>query len=306
MPPPLVVIVGPTGAGKTRLALDLAARLGGEVVSADSQQVYVGMDIGTGKATAEERARVPHHLLDIARPDEEMTAARFVELADRAIADLAARGKTAIVCGGTGLYVRALLLGLFDGPPASPAVRAELAELGLEGLAAELARVDPAAAQRIDPHDEKRMIRALEVFRLTGEPMSAHQARHDHRTLPRRYPAKLVGLAPPREDLYKAIDARVDAMLAAGLAAEVAVLRAAGYVPPLRSQQAIGYAELHDAAAGVVTHERAVELIKRNSRHYARRQLAWYRGDMSVAWYAGPAAVDLAELERYLTQPRGD
>jgi hypothetical protein len=172
---PIVVIVGPTGAGKTRLSLALAAHIGGEVVSCDSQQVYIGMDIGTGKATAEERARVPHHLLDIARPDEEMTAARFVELADRAIADLAARGKTAIVCGGTGLYVRALLLGLFDGPPASPAVRAELAQLGLAGLAAELARVDPAAATRIDPHDEKRMIRALEVFRLTGETMSAHR-----------------------------------------------------------------------------------------------------------------------------------
>ncbi len=306
MPPSLVVIVGPTGAGKTRLALALAERTGGEVVSADSQQVYAGMDIGTGKATAEERARVPHHLLDVARPDEDMTAARFVELADRAIADLAARGKAAIVCGGTGLYVRALLLGLFDGPPASPEIRAELALLGVDALHAELARVDPAAAKKIDPHDEKRMIRALEVFRLTGETMSAHQARHDHRTLPRRYPARLVGLAPPREDLYRAIDARVDAMLAAGLAAEVAALRAAGYLPPLRSQQAIGYAELHQVADGTLGYDRAVELIKRNSRHYARRQLSWYGGDTSVAWYAGAAAVDLAELERYLSEPRGD
>ena len=306
MPPALVVIVGPTGAGKTGLALGLAERLGGEVVSADSQQVYIGMDIGTGKASPAERARVPHHLLDVARPDEDMTAARFVELADRAIADLAARGKAAIVYGGTGLYVRALLLGLFDGPPASPEIRAELALLGVDALHAELARVDPAAAKKIDPHDEKRMIRALEVFRLTGETMSAHQARHDHRTLPRRYPARLVGLAPPREDLYRAIDARVDAMLAAGLAAEVAALRAAGYLPPLRSQQAIGYAELHQVADGTLGYDRAVELIKRNSRHYARRQLSWYGGDTSVAWYAGAAAVDLAELERYLSEPRGD
>jgi tRNA dimethylallyltransferase len=306
--PRLVVIVGPTGAGKTRLSLALAERCGGEVISADSQQVYLGMDIGTGKVTAEERARVPHHVLDVVRPDEEMTAARFIELADRAIEAVTGRGKVAIVCGGTGLYVRALLLGLFDGPPASPDVRAELTALaerdGTHALHAELARVDPAAAAKIDPHDTKRTIRALEVFRITGEPMSAHQARHDHRSLPARYPARVVGLAPAREDLYRAIDARVDAMLAAGFEAEVAALRAQGFAPPLRSQQAIGYAELHDVAAGTVTRERAIELIKRNSRHYARRQLSWYRGPSSatgtVTWSPAPGAVDLADLERYL------
>ena len=257
------------------------------------------MDIGTGKASADERARVPHHLLDILPPDQEMTAARFVELADAAIADITARGKPVIVAGGTGLYVRALLLGLFDGPPADPALRAELAKLPDRHAA--LAAVDPVAAAKIDPHDEKRLIRALEVFHLTGEPMSAHQARHDHKTMPRRYPAQLVGLEPPRDALYAAIDARVDAMIAAGLADEVARLRAQGYLPPLRSQQAIGYAELHAAAEGTHTRERAIELIKRNSRHYARRQLSWYRADATVAWHAGPAAVDLAELERYLS-----
>jgi tRNA dimethylallyltransferase len=308
VPPRLVVIVGPTGAGKTRLALDLAERCGGEVVSADSQQVYVGMDIGTGKATAEERARVPHHVLDVVRPDEDMTAARFIELADRAIADVAARGKVVIVCGGTGLYVRALLLGLFDGPPASPEVRAELTAIaardGTAALHAELTRVDPIAAAKIDPNDTKRTIRALEVFRLTGEPMSTHQARHDHRSMPMRYEVRAVGLSPEREDLYRAIEARVDAMLAAGLEREVLALRDQGFCPPLRSQQAIGYAELHDVAANTVSRERAIELIKRNSRHYARRQLSWYRGTSSatgpVTWYPGPAAVDLADLERYL------
>jgi tRNA dimethylallyltransferase len=300
VPPRLVVIVGPTGAGKTRLSLALAERLGGEVVSVDSQQVYIGMDIGTGKVTAEERARVPHHLLDVVKPDEEMTAARFIELADAAIAEVAARGHVPIICGGTGLYVRALLLGIFEGPPADLELRKELGALGTERLHAELARVDPASAKRIDPNDEKRMIRALEVYRLTGETMSAHQARHDHKTMARRYDARLVGLAPNRERLYAAIDARVDEMIAAGLEREVAALRVAGYLPPLRSQQAIGYAELHDVAAGARERGRAIELIKRNSRHYARRQLSWYRPDQTITWFASPADVDLAELERYL------
>jgi tRNA dimethylallyltransferase len=302
--PRLVVIVGPTGAGKTRLAMLLAERTGGEVVSADSQQVYAGMDIGTGKVSAAERARVPHHVIDVVSPDEEMTAQRFVELADRAIADAAARGKHVIVCGGTGLYVRALLLGLFAGPPASPEVRAALGELarrdGTAALYAELVRVDPQAAARIDRNDEKRIVRALEVFQLTGEPMSAHQAKHDHKSTPPRYAARLVGLQPAREVLYQAIDRRVDAMIEAGLEREVAELRTRGYLPPLRSQQAIGYAELHDAADGRVERARAIELIKRNSRHYARRQLSWYRADPTICWHADPGAVDLAELERYL------
>lgn len=302
--PRLVVIVGPTGAGKTRLAMRLAEHTGGEVVSADSQQVYAGMDIGTGKVTAEERARVPHHVVDVVRPDEDMTAQRFIELADRAIADAWRRGKRVIVCGGTGLYVRALLLGLFSGPPASPELREELAELarkdGSAALHAELSRVDPAAAAKIDRNDAKRIIRAVEVFRLTGEPMSAHQARHDHRATPPRYEARLVGLAPERDALYRAIDGRVDAMIAAGLEREVGRLRTLGYLPPLRSQQAIGYAELHDAADGRVERARAIELIKRNSRHYARRQMSWYRADPAVRWHADPSAVDLADLERYL------
>jgi tRNA dimethylallyltransferase len=307
VPPRIVVIVGPTGPGKTRLSLAIAERVGGEVVSADSQQVYIGMDIGTGKATAEERTRIPHHLLDVVHPNEEMTAQRFVELADAAIADITARGRTAIICGGTGLYVRALLLGLFAGPPADPDVRAELTAVartrGLAALHAELAAVDPTAAAKIDRNDEKRIIRALEVFRLTGETMSAHQAKHDHRSLPLRYAARLVGLSPEREALYRNIDTRVDQMIAAGFEAEVAALRAAGFIPPLRSQQAIGYAELHDLSEGRVTRERAIELIKRNSRHYARRQLSWYRADTTITWCTEPGAVDLSDLERYLAKP---
>ncbi|HUS31820.1 MAG TPA: tRNA (adenosine(37)-N6)-dimethylallyltransferase MiaA [Kofleriaceae bacterium] len=300
MPPRLVVIVGPTGAGKTRLSLELAMRVGGEVISCDSQQVYLGMDIGTGKVTADERSRVPHHLLDVVKPDQEMTMARFIDMADAAVAEVASRGKPVIVCGGTGLYVRGLLLGLFEGPPADTELRKEIQAMGIAAIRDELERVDPKAASKIDRNDEKRMVRALEVYRLTGEPMSAHQARHDHKTMARRYDAKLVGLAPEREQLYRQIDARVDEMMAAGFEQEVAALRAAGYAPPLRSQQAIGYDELHQVAAGALDRGRAIELIKRNSRHYARRQLSWYRPDQTITWYASPAAVDLAELERYL------
>jgi tRNA dimethylallyltransferase len=298
VPPRLVVIVGPTGAGKTRLALALAAKVGGEIVSADSQQVYRGMDIGTGKATADERARVPHHLLDVVEPDDEMTAARFVEHADRAIAALAARGVPAILCGGTGLYVRALLLGLFEGPPADPALRAQLEQHA--DLHARLAAVDPVLAARVDPHDRKRLVRGLEVHALTGVPMSEHQARHDHRTAPPRYEHVTVGVAPPRDDLYRRIDLRVDAMLAAGLVDEVRALRARGFAPPMRSQEAIGYAELHAHLDGTLELTRAVELVKRNSRRYARRQISWYRPDQRVAWHSDPSAVDLAALERYL------
>ncbi|HEY6039674.1 MAG TPA: tRNA dimethylallyltransferase, partial [Kofleriaceae bacterium] len=197
-------------------------------------------------------------------------------------------------------YVRGLLLGLFEGPPADPELRAEIDALGLDAIRAELEKVDPQAAAKIERNDKKRMIRALEVFRLTGEPMSAHQARHDHRTLPRRYAARLIGLAPEREELYKLIDARVDDMLAAGFEAEVAALRARGFQPPLRSQQAIGYAELHAVAAGEVDRARGIELIKRNSRHYARRQLSWYRSDATIQWAPSPAAVDLDDVGRYL------
>ena len=305
--PHIVVVVGPTGAGKTQLAIDLAEACRGEVVSCDSQQVYVGMDIGTGKASAAERARVPHHLLDVIRPDEEMTAARFIAMADDAIAALAARGVPAVVCGGTGLYVRALLLGLFEGPPAVPAIRdrlvAEATAQGAPALHARLVAVDPALAPKIEKNDAKRIIRALEVYEATGVPMSEHQAKHDHRSIEPRYPSRVIGLAPPREDLYARIDARVDAMIATGLFDEVTRLRAAGYRPPLRSQQAIGYTEIHDHLEGRVTRERTIELIKRNSRHYARRQLSWYRNDTRVEWSPDRSRVDLPGLASYLTPP---
>ncbi len=303
--PPLVVVVGPTGAGKSALALALAEQSGGEVVSADSQQVYRGMDIGTGKVSAAERERIGHHLIDVAAPDEAMTAARFAALADDAIADCAARGVPVVVAGGTGLYVRALLLGIFEGPAADPEFRARLAaEAEAAGsvrpLWERLRDADPDSAARIDPNDLIRTTRALEVYALTGVTMSEHQRRHDHRRVPPRYRVTLVGLAPERETLYPRIDARVEAMIAAGLEAEVRSLRAAGYGPNLRSQAAIGYAEMHRYLDGQIDLPETIRLIKRNSRRYARRQLAWYRSDPGVHWHLHAATVDLAALRRYL------
>jgi tRNA dimethylallyltransferase len=303
--PRLVVIVGPTASGKSSLALAVAERAGAEIVSADSQQVYAGMDIGTGKVSAEERARVPHHLLDVITPEQQMTAARFIELADQAIADIAARGKAVVVAGGTGLYVRALLFGLFEGPAGDPALRERLlsqAETGggAPALWERLRRVDPESSTRIDKNDLRRIVRALEVHELTGTPMSVHQAGHDFRTLPFRYPVRLVGLAPERAQLYKRIDARVDAMMAAGFLGEVQRLRAAGIGLHHRSQAAIGYAELHQHLDGLLALDKAVWRIKQNSRRYARRQVGWYRGDARVSWYRDRSEIDLPALERYL------
>lgn len=294
---PLLVIVGPTGAGKSQLALALAERAGAEILSADSQQVYIGMDIGTGKVSAAERARVPHHLLDVIRPDEVMTAARFVELADAVIADARARNVAIVVAGGTGLYVRALLLGLFPGPAADDTIRARLdATAEAEGTGVlwhQLAAIDPASAARIDPNDRKRLIRAIEVYELTGITMTEHHQRHDHSQVPPRYEAQLIGLEPQRERLYACIDARVDDMMDSGWLDEVRNLRAQGYGPGLRSQAAIGYAELHQHLDQTVALDEAIRLIKRNSRRYARRQLSWYRGDERVKRFESPSDIDL-------------
>ena len=303
--PPLVMIVGPTASGKTRAALALAERTGAEIVSADSQQVYIGMDIGTGKVSAADRARIRHHLIDVIPADEQMTAARFVELADQAIAGAAALGKPVVVAGGTGLYVRALLFGLFEGPPADQDLRNRLSaeaesDGGAPALWQRLSRIDHESALRIERNDLRRIIRALEVYELTGTTMSEHQARHDFRKLPFRYPVRIVGLSPERSTLYPRIDARVDAMMDAGLLDELRRLRAAGIGPDHRSQAAIGYTELHQYLDGTVTLDKAVRRIKQSSRRYARRQMSWYRGDDRIVWYHEPSDIDLAALERYL------
>ncbi len=305
MIPRLVVIVGPTAAGKTTLALTLAEAAGAEIISADSQQVYTGMDIGTGKATPAERARARHHLVDVAAPDELMTAARFAILADQVIAEATASGRPIIIAGGTGLYVRALLYGLFDGPSANDALRARLEaeEDATPGsLHARLAIVDPEAAVRLAPPDRRRVIRALEVFELTGKTMSAHQREHDVRRIPPRYPVRVVGLDPPRPELHARIDDRVLGMLAAGWLDEVRAL-AGRHPPTLRAFSAIGYRELFDHLAAGAPEDGLAEValaIQRATRRYARRQLSWFRAEPRVTWYTSGADVDISGLTDWL------
>jgi tRNA dimethylallyltransferase len=290
-----VAVVGPTAAGKTALALRLAEELGGEVLSYDSMQVYRGLDIGTAKATAAERARVPHHLLDVADPDEDFSAARFAELADATAAEVAARGRAVVACGGTGLYLRAWLRGLFPAPRPDPAIRARHREEGVAAVRARLEAVDPAAAAAIDPGDLVRLSRALEVFEQTGVPITELRRRV---TRGLRYPVRLVGLAPPRPLLHERIDARFDAMMAAGLLDEVRGV-IARYGPDVRPLGALGYSQLREHLQGRLTLEEAVRQAKRDTRHYARRQLTWFRSEPDVTWHERPDALDLEALRRF-------
>jgi tRNA dimethylallyltransferase len=284
--PPLLVVVGPTASGKTALAVRVAEERGGEIVNADSVQVYRRFDIGAGKPSAEERARAVHHLLDVLEPDAPIDAAGWAELAVRAIDDIRARGREPIVCGGTFLWVRALLFGLAGAPPADPAIRARhrarAESEGRPALHAELAGVDPESATRLAPNDLVRVSRALEVHELTGVPLSRWQADHGFRSP--RYTARLIGVRREREELDRRIEARVRAMLAAGLIDEVRTLTAAGY-GATRAMGAVGYKQVSLAlASGAPIDTDALALsIVRATRVFARRQRTWLR-DEPVEW----------------------
>ncbi len=292
----LAVIAGPTASGKTGLAVALAARLGGEIVNADSQQVYRGLDVGTAKPTPAERAAIPHHLVDVAEPGEGMDAARFVALADRAIAGIAARGRVPIVAGGTGLYLRALLHGVVAAPGRDPALRARLEEeaarLGRPALHARLAAIDPAAAARIRPNDLVRIVRALEIAAGGTRPTdlyAGHAFRED------RHDALLVALDPPRDELHARIDARVREMFAGGMLDEARALVARfGAAVPARLP--IGYAEAIAVVRGALDVEEAIRRVQVAHRRYARRQVIWLRRERGVAWLRPP--YDLDDLAR--------
>lgn len=287
--PPLLVILGPTASGKSDLAMAVARRAGAEILSVDSMQVYGGMDVGTAKPSPAERAEVRHHLLDVVGPGESFTVARFVELADAVIADAARRGVPLVATGGTPLYYKALFEGLFEGPAADEATRARLRALPGEELYRRLKEADPAAASRIHPNDQKRLVRALEVHELTGSPISSFQT---HWTAPRpRHGAIWVGLEWDKEALNRRINARVKAMMAAGWLEEVRRLVETG---PLShtAAEATGYRELIDHLAGKLTLEEATERIKIATRQLARRQMKWFRRFRDVTWLKGDHPVE--------------
>lgn len=290
-------IVGPTGAGKTAIAVEVAARLGAEIVNADSRQLYRGMDIGTAKPSRPEMRRVPHHLIDACEVDQPIDVARFAEMGRAAIAEVASSGRPVLVVGGSGLYLRVLRDGIFAGPAASQAVRlhliAEAERNGDQSLHERLVSVDPAAASRISVNDRVRIVRALEVFELTGMRLSEHHARHRFATA--AYRTLTIGLTFSREALYAQIDARFDAMIEAGLIAELRALLDKGYdadAPPLRNT--IGYREIAAHLRGESSLEAAIELAKRRSRQLAKRQLTWFRARSEIEWMdpsAGPGPV---------------
>lgn len=309
--PSLLVIAGPTAVGKTALSLVLAERLGGEVVSADSRLFYRGMDIGTAKPSREERARVPHHLIDVADPDETVGLAQFRSLADAAIADISARRRLPLLVGGSGQYVRAVMEG-WSPPHVPPQVelRRELEEQarreGARALHARLAALDPEAADGIDPRNVRRVIRALEVCLVTGQRFSSLRSRTDP-----PYRSLQIGLTMERRALYARADARIEAMMVAGLLDEVQRLLAAGYGWDLPSMSGLGYAQFRPYFQGQGTLEDVAAAIRQATRRFIRHQYAWFRlDDPRIEWFDvtehEPAAI-AAHVERRLsrTAPRG-
>lgn len=301
--PPLLILCGPTAAGKTALALDLAHEFGLEIISADSRQVYRGMDIGTAKATPEEQTLVPHHLIDVVNPDQDFTVAQFAELAHAAIADIFRRRQRPALVGGTGLYIQIVTEGLIDAPGANDELRRELlARESAEGagtLYRLLQEIDPETAQRLFPRDVVRIVRALEVAQLTGQPLSAWKRQHGFSDRP--YRTLKLAVTPDRDELYRRIDRRVEAMFAAGLLEETRALLAQGYAAETKAMQTIGYREAMACLRGETTVDETIAAIQLATRRYAKRQLTWLRRDKSIIWvdYSRESARILSLIENF-------
>jgi tRNA dimethylallyltransferase len=308
--PRIVCLVGPTASGKSALALDVAERLGGEIVSADSRQLYRGLDIGTAKPTAAERARVPHHCLDLVDAGAAFDAARFREAASAAIAQVSARGRPVLVVGGTGLYLRVLLRGLCPAPPRAPALRAVLIDRmvarGLPAMHRALAAIDPEAARRIGARDGVRVVRALEVGLATGTPLSVWQARHGFAEAP--YDALVVGLARPTPELDRRIAARAEAMMAAGFLDEVRALRARGVRDDAPALLAVGYREMLACLEGRMDESAALAATVRATRQFAKRQRTWFRREPGIRWRHPESERELVmgEIEAFVAQGAGN
>ncbi len=299
MKPPLIVICGPTAVGKSRLALTLAQEIGAEIISVDSRKIYKYMDIGTAKPAREERSKVPHHLIDLIEPDARFSAGRFGEEAKKAIAQVQKKGRTALLVGGSGLYLKAVVDGLFSGPKASAERRERLKKeaeaFGTASLHQKLKKVDSQAASKIHPHDLVRIIRALEVYEETGRCISSLQS---EQRANRQFSSPtaescrvasgdrlvMIGLNRDRKDLYRRIDQRVEIMFSHGLVEEVKSLLKRGYDENLISMQGLGYKEVCGYLKGNYDLEEAERLLKRNTRRYAKRQLTWFQKDKRIHW----------------------
>jgi tRNA dimethylallyltransferase len=295
----IICIAGPTASGKTALSIALAQELDGEIVSCDSMQIYRGMDIGTAKPTLEERRGIPHHMLDVADPTEDFSVSRYCNMASPIVDDILNRGKTAIIVGGTGLYMDALIRGNDFAPFPSTGRREELEELaqreGIEAVLCKLREVDPDSAARLHPSDQKRIIRALEVYLETGETITAHNEKT--KQIPPRYNPVWFALEDEnRQDLYDRIDSRVDIMLELGLLDEIKTLLAKGIPAKCTAMQAIGYKEFLQALSGEITTQEAAEEVKKASRHYAKRQLTWFRRNENIHWLRRAAGESTAEI----------
>lgn len=305
--PVVAVICGPTATGKTRLSVELAQDFGGEVVSADSMQVYRRMDIGTAKVTESERRGVAHHMIDLAEPQEPYSVARYVEEAAKCTDDILARGKLPIIAGGTNLYIDSLISGrdfaaaVGDDPELREALERRYDEHGGEALLSELSDFDPERAQKLHPSDRRRIIRAIEVYRLTGKSISEHDRKTQ--ALPPRYRAAVIALDYlERDDLYSRINDRVDEMVKNGLFDEVRSLLDEGLDPECTAMQAIGYKEAAAFYRGELSQSEAIELIKRESRRYAKRQLTWLRRKPDVFWIRHAKMPNFSEARRLSTE----
>jgi tRNA dimethylallyltransferase len=302
---PLIAIVGPTGAGKSALGLAVARKHRGEVVSCDSLQVYRGLDIGSAKVGQAERSEVPHHLLDVVEPDQDFSAAEYARLARAVVRDVAARGKLPWWSGGTGLYLKALLEGLFEGPSRQTALRKRLdamaARHGDQRFHRLLSHVDAAAAAQVDARDRVRVVRALEVYFATGRPIS--EQRQERPNPLTGFRVLTLGLRPERASLRTAIERRTDAMLEAGLVGEAAGLLARGFRPDLRPLMAIGYRQAVRVAQGEMSMEAARAEIVAETMRYAKRQMTWFRHQASVRWCANPQEAEEAAAAWLEEQP---
>lgn len=298
--------MGPTSVGKTGLVLQLAKDLGGEIVNADSMQIYRFMDIGTAKPTLENRAEVVHHLLDIVNPDQDYNANRYSHLARRVIDKLSEEGKVAIVVGGTGLYLKALFHGLFPGDSSNQRIRERLRRQGEKDGGVELyqrlRQIDPSTAERLHPRDLFRIIRALEVFECTGKPMSVLQMEHGFKE--RMFFTLKIGLRRPRSELYEGINRRVEEMMEQGLITEVRELLNRGYGPQLKSMQALGYRHMVQHLIKGMNIAEAVRTMKRDTRRYAKRQMTWFRRDQEISWFHPQEVEKIARRAReFLGRP---